>query len=72
MSDGRAAVLLQAEVGVPHRVGLSSFVPFLACFVGLGVSILRFRADDPLGGLVGGLAGVVLMMAIAMRLPASE
>jgi hypothetical protein len=59
-------------VGVPHPVRVPSVLPFVAVLVGLGVSVLRFRVGDALGGLVASLVGVVLMMGIAMRLPASD
>jgi hypothetical protein len=45
------------------------FVPFL---IGLALSTWRFRLDDGLGGLAFGLGGVVLLIALAMRLPADR
>jgi hypothetical protein len=41
-------------------------VPGLA---GLALSILRFRADDAVGGLAGALLGVILMVVVATLLP---
>jgi hypothetical protein len=47
-------------------------LPFLPVFAGLGLSVWRFRADDPLLGLVFALGGVLLMIAIATALPAER
>jgi hypothetical protein len=52
-----------------QSVPFSSVVPFLVLLAGLALSVWRFRDGDPVGGLACSLAGVVLMMGIAMRLP---
>jgi hypothetical protein len=61
-------------VGVPHenssrRVTVPSYVPVLPVFAGLAFSILRFRAGDSLGGLACALAGILLMLVLATRVP---
>jgi hypothetical protein len=47
-----------------------SIVMFLAPFAGLALSVWRFRAGDPLGGTAASLAGMLLMVVLATRLPA--
>ena len=44
-------------------------LPFVAFLAGLVLSTLRFRAHDPLGGLLFGEAGFVAMLALAILLP---
>jgi hypothetical protein len=66
--DGRAAVLLLPEVGVPHRSSFGNFVPFVPVVLGIAFAALRFRADDALGGLACGLGGMLLMVVAAARL----
>lgn len=51
---------------MPHRSPISSFVPVLPALAGLALSILRFRAHDPLGGLAAGLGGFLLMFPLAV------
>jgi len=43
-------------------------LPFVPAVVGIAISILRFRAGDPVGGLAGSLAGVLLMAVVASLL----
>jgi hypothetical protein len=65
--DGRAAVLLHPEVGVPHRsFSLADLLPFVPVVVGLSLCTLRLRADDALGGLAFGLGGMLLMVVVAL------
>lgn len=47
---------------------LGTVLPFLAVFVGLALSIWRFRVDDAVGGLAGCLGGVLAMIALACLL----
>jgi hypothetical protein len=44
-------------------------LPFAVFLVGLVFSTLRFRAQDPLGGLLYGEAGFLAMLALAILLP---
>ena len=50
---------------MPARPTTRDAVPFLPLFGGLLLSIVRFRADDPIGGLAFGLGGVLAMLAVA-------
>ena len=67
--DGRAAVLLLPEVGVPHpsSFSLADLLPFVPVVAGLALCVVRFRAHDALGGLAFGLGGMVLMVVLALR-----
>jgi hypothetical protein len=49
---------------------LRDLLPFLPCLLGLSLAVWRFRLRDPLGGLVFGELGMLLMTAIAARMPA--
>ena len=71
--DGRAAVLFlrKTPVSRPTRV-LGSIVPLVPMVAGIGLSAWRFRAGDGLGGLAIGLAGMALMVLLAIRMTDSE
>lgn len=45
-------------------------LPFLPVLAGLVLSAWRFEADDAFGGLASCLGGMLLMMGVAMRMPA--
>lgn len=51
----------------PSRSALLSYWPLLWIPLGLVVSVLRFEADDPFGGIAGCLGGVLLTMLSAVR-----
>jgi hypothetical protein len=57
---------------VPHRSPIRTYVPLLPLLAGIALSIGRFRADDPLGGLALGLGGMVLMVVAAIRTPPTK
>jgi hypothetical protein len=64
--DGRAAVpSFDLEVGMPQQPAYHSAIPLIPILLGLVLSVWRFRIEDRVGGLVFGLAGVVLMIAVA-------
>ena len=44
-------------------------VPFAPVLAGLALSVWRFRADDPVGGLAFALGGMLLMLVLAVWLP---
>jgi hypothetical protein len=48
---------------------LLNALPFVPVLGGLALSVTRFRAQDPLGGLAFGLGGLLLMVVAAIRLP---
>jgi hypothetical protein len=43
-------------------------LPFAPCLVGLALSAWRFRLRDPFSGLLWGELGMLLMVAVAMRM----
>jgi hypothetical protein len=50
---------------------LASALPLVPVLAGLVLSVWRFAARDPVGGLAAALGGLLLMIVVAVRLPAS-
>ena len=50
---------------------LISVLPVVPALAGLALSSWRFRAHDPLQGLAFALAGMILMIVTAIRMPDS-
>ena len=46
-------------------------LPLVPVLVGLALSAWRFRVGDDWGGLAFGEAGMILMIVVAIRMPAS-
>jgi 1,4-dihydroxy-2-naphthoate octaprenyltransferase len=59
-------------VGVPHRFSYFNLLPFLPVVAGLALAVWQFRALNPGAGLAFALAGLLLMVIVASRLPHSE
>ena len=51
---------------------LAAVVPIGSILAGLALSVWRFRADDPIGGLAFALGGVLLMIVLAAWIPDSD
>ncbi len=50
------------------RSRVANCAPFLPVIAGLCLSVLRFRADDSVGGLAFGLGGMLAMLVLAISL----
>jgi hypothetical protein len=47
-------------------------LPFVPALAGLALSVRRFGAHDPVGGVTACFAGLLLMVVVVFRLPGSS
>jgi hypothetical protein len=60
------------EADVLRSRFLAALLPSSAVLGGLALSVVRFRAQDPVGGLALGLGGMLLMIVLTVLLPGPE